>query len=99
MRDQRQRVDFDERIKLSKCLAESKEWENLRELDKKYRESFGQDHGIDFCDGWYFDCYEQKCGHWEVLQSPIYEGMTADDVKKEMIKESKERKCTKCICG
>lgn len=99
--DKRQHIDVDAKIAAAATQEEKVAWEAQRAHIEK----------ADFCDGWHVGIYKQACGHWEVLQTPIYVNYdgtpkivnghpyTATDADKELREESKKRKCTRCICG
>lgn len=96
-------INIDEKIAAAATQEEKEAWEaeraDLIRLD------------TDFCSGWHVGIYKQKCGHWEILQSPLFVNgdgspaviggrpYTAGDADRELREESSKRKCTRCICG
>lgn len=93
-------IDVDAKIAISHTREETEAWEAQRERLK----------AIDFCAGWHVGIYKQACGHWEILQSPLYKNhdgtptvidghiYTAEDADRELREDSAQRKCTRCIC-
>jgi len=99
----RRYIDIDKMIAAAKTQEEIEAWESKRADLEKY--------GIDFCEGWHVGIYKHICGHWEILQSPIYinhdgtpaiingKPYTAEDADKELLLVSAKSKCTRCTCG
>lgn len=97
--DKRQRIDVDAKIAAAETEEEKAAWENQRTRIGK----------IDFRNGWHVGIYKHACGHWEVLQSPIYvncdgspkivngHSYTAADADRALREESEKRKCTRCF--
>jgi hypothetical protein len=88
-REGRKFIDVDEMIAKAATPEEKEAWEANRELLDK----------VDFVEDWYVDIYKHACGHWEVLQTPVYAGRTIEETKAEMDAESAKRKCTSCVCN
>lgn len=94
-------IDIIEKIASAETQEEKDAWAEKRSDVEKY--------GVDFCAGWHVGIYKQACGHWEILQSPIYinhdgtpaiingKPFTAMDADREMREESKKRLCTRCV--
>ena len=85
--------NYDELIKNASCKEEAKKWEEAKKRGYKPPE------------GWACGCFRQECGHFEILQHPIYiddagnPTITEDEVMKILADDSSKRKCTKCVCG
>lgn len=80
------KINVDE-VKKAATQEEKEAWEANRELLNK----------VDFVDDWYVDIYKRACGHWEVLQSPIYAGETKESTKAAIKLIAAKNKCTRCI--
>lgn len=80
-------INVDEVIAKATTQEEKDAWEAKRELLNI----------ISFVDDWYVNIYKHACGHWEVLQTPVYAGETEESTKVVMINESAKRKCTSCV--
>lgn len=88
-REGRKFINVDEMISKAITEEEKQAWEERREQLSK----------IDFVADWYVDIYKHACGHWEILQSPVYAGQTPQITKSRMVEESSKRKCTRCVCN
>ncbi len=95
-KDSRVYIDVDARIEAAATQEEKDAWESKRgDLEK---------HDIDFCAGWHVGIYKHACGHWEILQSPIYgkhklvdgRPYSAADADRELRRESANSVCTRC---
>lgn len=89
-------IDVDAKIAAARSKEEQDAWEQNRKALEE----------TDFCDGWHVGIYKHACGHWEVLQAPIYKARedgshyTAEDADKELRIESTKIDCSRCcICG
>jgi hypothetical protein len=87
------KIDIGAKIAEATTQDEKDAWESYREKLEKFMGRCGG-----FNEGWDVWIYKQACGHWEVLQCPVVGGRTVKDVRDELTKESKKRKCTRCIC-
>lgn len=84
--------DYEKLIANSSCKEEAQKWKEAQEL-RELCPGFG---------GFTFNmvvCMKQKCGHWEIFQSPINEFYKLDETLELMHNESMNRDCTRCICG
>ena len=92
-------IDIDAKIAAAPTQEEKDAWESERAILEKL--------DIDFCAGWHVGIYKQACGHWEILQSPVYghhmlvagKPYTAADADRELREASALRSCTRCICA
>lgn len=86
-------LDYAAKIKNASCAEEAQEWEEAQRRGYKPPE------------GWTCGCFKQACGHYEILQHPIYidhagnPTITEDEVLKILADDSSKRKCTGCILG
>lgn len=85
--------NYDEWIENASCKEETKKWQEAKKGGYKPPE------------GWVCGCFKQMCGHYEILQHPIYidhtgsPTITEEEVLKILADDSSKRECTKCICN
>ncbi len=95
-------IDVDAKIATAATPEEKDAWEKKRaELER---------HSYSFCEGWHVGIYQHTCGHWEILQSPLYKtsdgtsvgfsgkASMTEIVDRELREMSAKSKCTRCIC-
>lgn len=84
--DKKYLPNYDELIKNATCEEEAAKWEECKESNSTF--TFQVVYAT-----------KQKCGHWEVFQSPYNEYHTIERILEEAKEHAKENKCTRCICG
>ena len=91
---------------LRSMVAEDRYYEPLAASLKEEYLAYIDEHlaykylaSLTFCAGWLVAVYRQNCGHLEILQTPVYEGLTKKAAYLEMVEESSRRSCTSCILG
>lgn len=86
-------LDYDEKIRNSKCKEEADVWKFAKRTNYQPPE------------GWVCGCFQQSCGHYEILQHPIWTNhqgvpqITEAKALDILRKDSETRKCSSCICG
>lgn len=95
-------VSVDEKIAAAASQEERDAWESWRDRLESRR--------LDFCAGWHVGIYKHACGHWEVLQHPIFKNhdgtpktidgrpYTAEDADQTLRGDSLMRLCSACVC-
>ena len=81
--------DYDTLIKNATCEDERNAWQEAQ----KFTEELGLDFTFELV-----TCMKQACGHWEVFQHPIGTAYTVKQALSSLESESKNRRCTRCIC-
>lgn len=89
--------DFETLISKATCEEEVSYIRSVQETFERYKKM-----GYEKSSGFSFNMVyitRQKCGHFEMFQTPHNEYYTLENNLKQAEKHAIEYKCTKCICG
>lgn len=88
--------DFEKLINEATCEEEVLHIHSVQEMFENYKENGYED----FCGFAYNMVYitRQKCGHFEIFQTPQNEYYSVEENLKQAEKHAIESKCTRCTC-